>query len=70
MYIKIKVVADSRNEKVEQKKEDEYHIWVKEKAEQNMANRRILEILGEIFSGKDIRIISGHHSPSKIISIN
>ena len=40
MYIKIKVTADAKKEKFEQKSEDLFEIAVKEKAKQNMANER------------------------------
>ncbi len=70
MYLKIKVVPDAKEEKVEQIKNDEYRIWVKVPAENNAANRRVIDLLHEKFPGVSVRIINGHHSPSKIISIN
>lgn len=70
MYLKIKVIPNAREEKVEQLKDDEYRVWVKVPAENNLANSRILEIFREKFPATSVRIISGHHSPSKIISIN
>ena len=70
MYIKIKVIPEAREEKVEQIKDDEYRIWVTVKAENNRANTRVLEIIRKLFFFLCIRIISSHHSPSKIISIN
>jgi uncharacterized protein YggU (UPF0235/DUF167 family) len=70
MYLKIKVIPDAKNEKVEQLKDDEYRIWVKVPAENNAANFRVLEILRNLYKDRSIRIISGHHSPSKIVSIN
>ena len=72
MYIKIKVTADAKKEKFEQKSEDLFEIAVKEKAKQNMANERAREIVARhfgIIKGK-LRIISGHRSPSKIISVD
>jgi len=72
MYIKIKVTADAKKEKFEQKSEDLFEIAVKEKAKQNMANERAREIVARhfgIIKGK-VRIISGHRSPSKIISVD
>ena len=72
MYIKIKVTADAKKEKFEQKSEDLFEIAVKEKAKQNMANERVREIVARhfgIIKGK-VRIISGHRSPSKIISVD
>lgn len=70
MYIKIKVIPEAREEKVEQIKDDEYRMWVKVKAENNRANTRVIELTRELFPSKSVRIINGHHSPSKIISIN
>jgi uncharacterized protein (TIGR00251 family) len=70
MYLKIKVVPDAKEEKVERLKDDEYRVWVKVPALNNLANTKVLEIFKERFPDTSIRIISGHHSPSKIISIN
>lgn len=70
MYLKIKVVPDSKKEKVEKLKDDEYRMWVKVPAENNLANSRVIELCKEMFPGTSVRIISGHHSPSKILSIN
>jgi uncharacterized protein (TIGR00251 family) len=69
MYIKVKVIPDSKKEKVEQIKDDEYRIWVQEEAQGNRANTRIIEILRQIYAGLSVRIVSGHHSPSKIVSV-
>ena len=69
MYLKIKVVPDSKIEKVEQLKDDELRIWVKVPAENNAANTRVLEIIRELYPNQSVRIVSGHHSPSKIVSI-
>ena len=72
MYIKVKVIPDAKKEKFEQKSEELFEISVKEKAKQNMANKRIQELIARhfgIIKGK-VKIISGHRSPTKIISIN
>lgn len=71
MYIKVKVTAGVKKENTERIKEDQFKISVKEKAERNMANQRVIEILAKEFgvSVDKIRIISGHHHPSKIFSI-
>ena len=72
MYIKVRVQANSRKEVIKKKSDDHYIIEVKEKAERNMANRRVCEIISDIYgvSIKNVRIINGHQSPSKILSIN
>jgi len=69
MYIKVKVMAGAKKEKVIKKSEDNFVISVKEKAKANIANKRILEIVSDIYKTKKIRIISGHQSPSKILSV-
>jgi uncharacterized protein YggU (UPF0235/DUF167 family) len=69
MYIKVKITANSRKEVVEKVSDDSYKISVKEKAENNNANSRILEIMHGEYPNSAIRIISGHYSPSKILSI-
>lgn len=72
MYIKVKVIAGAKKEEIIKKKSDTYIISVKEPAERNLANRRICQIIAFLFeiNIKNIRIISGHQSPSKILSIN
>jgi uncharacterized protein YggU (UPF0235/DUF167 family) len=72
MYIKVKVTADAKKEKFEQKGDELFEISVKEKAKQNMANRRIQELIAGHFGiiKGEVKIISGHKSSSKIISIN
>ncbi|MEK7095186.1 MAG: DUF167 family protein [Patescibacteria group bacterium] len=70
MYIKVKVIAGAKKEKIEKKSEDHYEIWVKEKAENNRANERILEIFRHLYIDMIIRIVSGHHSPSKILVLD
>ncbi len=71
MFIKVKVIAGAKKEKIERKKENSFVISVKEPAERNLANTRIKEIIADIYAinSKSVRIISGHQSPSKILSI-
>ena len=69
MYLKLKVITDSKTEKIEKLKEDEYRIWTKMPAENNLANTRVLEIIRNEYPNQSVRIISGHHSPSKIVSV-
>ena len=70
MYIKLRVIPGSKKEEITVLSEDTFRILVKEEAEHNQANIRVLELMKERFPGKIIRIVSGHHSPSKIISVN
>lgn len=72
MYIKVRVNASAKKETIEKKTKDTYYISVKEKAERNMANKRVCEIMASLLEVpiKSVRIISGHQSPSKILSID
>ncbi|MDO8482653.1 MAG: DUF167 family protein [bacterium] len=71
MYIKVEVIARAKEEYVRKTGPDSFVISVREKAEQNSANRRVLELMRLEFGGRgvQIKIISGHHSPRKILSV-
>ena len=71
MYIHVRAHPKSKNEKLEKLKDDHFEIWVKEPAEKNQANKKIIELLKAHFTeSKSVRIISGHHSPSKLFSVD
>lgn len=70
-YRKVHVIPESRKESVIEK-EDILYVSVREKAEQGAANQRMLELLRNHLgglSGKRLKIVSGHHAPHKIISV-
>jgi len=71
MYIKVRVIAGSKKETAEEVSAGHFKISVREPAERNMANRRIVELVAAHYkrAAKQVRIISGHTSPSKILSI-
>jgi hypothetical protein len=71
MFIKIKVRAGAKKEEIKQTGQDHFEISVKEEAERNMANTRIMEIIAEEYgiSANKIRMISGHQRPNKILEI-
>lgn len=69
MYIKVRIFPNSKTEKIDKVSEDHYKVSVKQKAENNMANTRLLEIMHTEYPNSIIKIISGHHSPGKILSI-
>ena len=68
-YIRVKVSAGAKKEIIKQISVDHFEISVKEKAERNMANRRVLEMLCDFFklSKGKIRIVNGHQSQSKLL---
>lgn len=71
MYLKLKVKTEAKQDTIEKTKVDEFRVMVKVKAERNMANRRVIELLAEYLKipVNKIRLISGHTSPSKIVSV-
>ncbi|MBP6858460.1 MAG: DUF167 domain-containing protein [Candidatus Pacebacteria bacterium] len=70
MYIKVRAKTGQRKEEIITESADHFVISVKEKAERNMANKRILEIVRSLFPGKSVRIINGHQSPGKLIAVD
>lgn len=71
MYIKVRVAPDSRKESLECARA-ECFVRVKEPARGGAANKRVREMLAAHFgvSTGDVRLVSGHHSPGKIFSID
>jgi len=71
MYIKVKITPNAKKESLEKISDDHFNISVKEKAERNMANNRIIELIAGHFgvSSSAVRIINGHHSSSKMLSV-
>jgi len=70
MYIKVFVIPDAKREMVTEKDET-LAISVREPASGNRANLRVREIVAErqkVPVGK-VRILTGHHSRVKMISI-
>lgn len=71
MYIQVQVTAGAKQETFTQKDETHFVATVKEKAERNMANKRVIELMRQQFpQATRIQIVSGHHSPSKLFSVN
>ncbi|MEK9182082.1 MAG: DUF167 family protein [Patescibacteria group bacterium] len=71
MYIKVRVFAGSKKEEFKKISKTHFEARVREKAERNMANRKIIDLVRRHFGAVgDVRIINGHHSPSKILSVD
>ena len=70
MYIHVKVISDAKEEKIEKKSDTQFVISVKEEAKRNIANYRIIEIFRDIYKTGKVRIINGHHSTSKLLSVD
>lgn len=72
MYIKVRAKTKQKKESVKQTSPDHLEISVKEPAERNLANERIIEMVRDHFKVYNgvVRIVSGHHSPSKILDVD
>jgi uncharacterized protein YggU (UPF0235/DUF167 family) len=70
MYIHVRVKTGQKNEYINIIKEGYFEISVKQKPENNLANKRILEILKSYFNKNNIKMINGYRSPSKLFSVN
>lgn len=71
MYIKVRVTAGAKREAVTKVSKSSYKISVKEPAERNLANGRVIEIISAQLKVpvNKVRIINGHQSPSKMLSV-
>lgn len=69
MHIKVRVTPGAKKEIFKKVNEDTFEVSVKEKAEGNKANGRMLELVTRHFGIKKgaLKIITGHHSPRKIL---
>ena len=72
MYVKVKVLAGVRKEKVSRIDATNFEMYVKEPAKQNLANQRVREILANEMkvNPKKLKLVTGHHSPSKIFDVD
>ena len=71
VYIKVRVKTGQKKESVLEASKTSFQISVKEKAERNSANARIIKIIAARLGVpvKTVRIINGHHTPSKLLSV-
>ena len=71
MYIKVRVKAGAKKDEIEQLNETTFNVSVKADARQNMANKSVVRIVAKYLEIEEnkVRIINGHQSPSKLISI-
>ncbi|MBI4079610.1 DUF167 domain-containing protein [Candidatus Kaiserbacteria bacterium] len=71
MGIKVRVRAGARREKFEVVSKAEFRITVREKALENAANRRVIELIALHFGvpKNRVRLVRGHRSPAKLLDI-
>jgi uncharacterized protein (TIGR00251 family) len=70
-FVKVKVKASSARESIFVERTNQLHIAVKEPADGNLANERVIALVAAHFQveKKQVRIISGHHRPQKMLRI-
>lgn len=71
MYIKVRVKAGAKRDEIEKVNENTFNVSVKADARQNMANKSVVRVVAKYLEIEEnkVRIINGHQSPSKLISI-
>ncbi len=69
--IRVKATAHAKKASIEQIAPQTLRITVRESAENNQANKKILELVAEYYElpVNKVRIISGHTMPNKMIRI-
>jgi len=72
MYVKVRVYPGSKKEKVTKLADNQFEMVVKEPAKRNAANGRVRELLADAYGVtlSEVRLVTGHHSPSKIFEIS
>jgi len=71
MRVRVHVFADMKKEVVKEVGEHNFEMKLKHPAERNMANQRMRELISEWYNVKvgKVKIITGHHSPHKIVEV-
>jgi uncharacterized protein (TIGR00251 family) len=71
MFLKVKVFAGCKKEEIVKKKDDEFEVRVKEKAEKGKANRAAIKVLANYFKIDEskIRLVKGSKERNKIFEI-
>lgn len=72
MYLRVLVSPGARRELMSEGKNDLLLISVREPAEGNRANKRVRELVAEKYAlpVSAVRILTGHHSPGKLLTID
>jgi uncharacterized protein YggU (UPF0235/DUF167 family) len=65
----VRIRTKQKNESIIKISDTKFEISVREEPKQNHANTRMIELIKEYFKTNKVKIVSGHHSPSKLVSI-
>ena len=70
-FIRVRVFPLAKKESLKKLAPDEYQILVREPAQHNMANKRVLQLLAYELGvePRKLRLITGAHSPIKRIEV-
>jgi uncharacterized protein YggU (UPF0235/DUF167 family) len=68
-FIKVTVYPEFKKELVEKLSEDSYKIYIRQAPERGQANKRVLEILQNLYPQKRIRLVNGHTHMKKLFDI-
>ncbi len=71
MYVRVRVTPSAKRERIERLSDDTFVVSVREPAARNLANTRVRELIANALSVPRgaVRIVSGHRSSTKIMSI-
>lgn len=71
IHIRVRVTTDAPRERIEEDGRV-LHLFVKEPAEGNMANRRVAVIIARRYNvpASRVRIVAGHHAQRKTLAVN
>ena len=72
MYVKVRVFPGMKKERVTKTAPNAYELVVRAPKERNLANARVRELVAKEYQvslGK-VRIVTGHHSSSKVLDVD
>lgn len=71
MYIKVTVYTDRKTDTIRKVGEQRFEILTRQPAERNLANERVRELVADMYgvTTANVRIVSGHHHPKKLIEV-
>jgi uncharacterized protein YggU (UPF0235/DUF167 family) len=71
MLIRVRVKTNAKKEEITAEPKNIFAVSLKEKPEQNLANKRLVLVLGKHLRVPiaNIRIVRGHKAPLKVISV-
>jgi uncharacterized protein YggU (UPF0235/DUF167 family) len=72
MYIRVHICPDAKREEVVKEAPDTWRISVREPAEGNRANDRMRTVIARELAvpTSAVRILTGHHARSKLLSVD